>query len=265
MYITVDLDTLNVVHKHPDDPWLLADLAWLELGEGGSYSIFPVENLQCLREFTDNELRDMYSAITQQEVPATLSKRVALVRVLVDLFDRLPATECNRFQLDRQCAYAEKHARPGKPFQFVGGASTPQPRGKHWEPGLHVKADADREAQAVKGTLPLPVVTPAAPKPKAPTAAPKRAQQRTQHNPFAKPQGKPKTPAAGVTAAPAGDVQAVGESVWQAAGKPTQKIGVLMLRQEIIKQLKQGGMEAQKAQAAASDYCANKIKVLAGA
>lgn len=267
MYITVNLDNMSVTHKHPNDPWLLADLAWLECGEGGSYSVFPVDNLHALREFTDSDLEAIYCATTgAEQVPNAIKKRSILIRVLLDIFARLPDTECNNFQLQRQCDYAEK--QPKHRFQFVGGASTPQKRDNSWQPApLRIPADPAREAQAVAGTLPLPVITTqprtAAAKPAA--TAPQRVQQRPAHNPFA----KPPVPAQNAAQRSTGSDSApcngpVGDDVWVAAGKPTDKIKILMLRQKIIAALKAQGVPAPEAQVQATNYCANKIKLLAG-
>lgn len=220
MYILIDRERMALIHKHPN-PNVLCDLAWIECHQA-PYSIFPFDDANELRSYTDMELTTLYRNITGVDHNLT---RPQLMQVLFDLIDRIPESDVNPFEADRQAALIPEGDE--RRWLYVKGATRPAQKADLFEPGCkQAKRSEEEESRAKAGKLPALQRKAAAPAPRTERDRPQaNAQQRAP---------APSGPKRGTAKA---IIWAVADKMWEDAGKPTDKAEVLALRKEIMNAL----------------------------
>lgn len=204
MYISIDLERLVLLHKHPEVN-VVCDLVLLEAPDS-AICVMPQDDPAFSFPLTDMELGMLYRNTTGDDRDHNRQQLRALVQ---DLTDRLPVMDVNPFELDRQIANRKKE----EALQYVKGSYLP---GKPISVfGQQVEAPKDVDA----------VIERVAPKEEARPAAPAK--------PPASPQPAPIAPAGGMRAT----VWDVADQLWEREGRPTGKSEVLALRKRMMEVL----------------------------
>lgn len=211
MYVSIDRDKLRFLHKH-EDIQVVCNLAHIEAPHV-TLCVTSYDGPSFLSDYTDMELTMLYRNTTGHD--HTSHSGGALRAVLAEIADRLPTSDVNKFELDRQAAsIPEDNAEP---FRYVKGSN------KVGKPAelfpLRAERNPDEDAVAAAAKLRAPQRSaPAANTSAAPTPAP-----------------RPQRPAA---APRQGGVRAViwevADSMWEKEGRPTGKAEILSLRKRMM-------------------------------
>lgn len=221
MYILVDRENMKFLHKHPD-PFVLCNVAWLE--NAGSSCIFPIDDAHDLREFTNLELKLLYSNTTGNEY-GQKENRNALLQIVYELASRIEPSDLNAREAEEQASSIED-SKAGH-YKYVRGAKRPVLMADLFNrPFLTVSANVAAEKSAAAGNYPALAARPKA----------ERAAITTD---------KPATDGVVRPAAESGPKRGTAKAIiwdtademWEAAGKPTDKPAVLELRKRIMDRL----------------------------
>ena len=207
MYISIDLDRLVLLHKHPEVN-IVCSLVVLEAPDA-TVCIMPVDNPALTYPLGDLELGMLYRNTTGVD---TNHNGQALRALVDDLCDRLPVDDVALFELDRQIEnrktehavrYVKGSFLPGKPADLFA---------------RHVRAPNNPDAIAAQpAPQPVPGTSEAPNTAKLPQRAPAAAAP----------------PSKGVRAI----VWEVADQLWGKEGKPTSKSEVLALRKRMMEVL----------------------------
>lgn len=229
MYVSIDRENLKFLHKHPD-LHVVCNLAWIETPHV-ALSVTPYDHNSFLRECTDMELKILYRNTTG--VDHTGFGGDALRAILAELAERLPVSDVNAFEVERQAAILEdgNHDR----YKYVKGSTRPAKQGELFEPEALKAVRSDNEeviaaAARLRPTQPRATATH--------TPAPASAQPRP-----ARPTAAPRTPGAPRQGGVREKIWEVADRMWDEAGKPTEKSTVLALRKNIMNALEQDGVK----------------------
>ena len=218
MFVLIDWEKMVLLHKHHDFT-ALCDVAWIEC-RSTDCTVFGVEDGTGFRMFTDMELGLLYRNITGND--HTIKRRVALIQVLFDLVSRIPESDINPMEADRQA----EHVKEGdtRKWVYVRGASRPAQKPDLYEHLCkHAEPNKDEEQRAIDGHTPAlapklgPRIAPTGPD----RAAPRAPVPPKDGNTLKRGTGKAL-------------IWEVADRMWEAAGKPTVKDEVLKLRKEIM-------------------------------
>lgn len=212
MYILINLDTLKVHHKN-ESINALCEVAEIECQDECTL-VTSCDNGAYLKQFTHMELRMLFKNITGRDIPDSVAPRF-LTAVLWKQIDLIPTSTINEVEAERQALYCE--GKEG-PFTYCLGAFRPAKVDELFSRASDYSDEVI--SQAVKGEynkqLKAPV-TRAAVKP-VPTQSP-----ATKSGPS---RGTAKI-----------IIWSVADSMWESAGKPTDKGEVLKLRKQIMDKL----------------------------
>lgn len=229
MYVSIDRENLKFLHKHPD-LHVVSNLAWIDAPHA-ALSVAPYDHNSFLSGYTDMELKILYRNTTG--VDHTGFEGDALRAILAELAERLPVSDVNAFEVERQAAILEdgNHDR----YKYVKGSTRPAKQGELFEPEALKAVRSDNEeviAAAVR-------LRPAQPRATAThTPAPASAQPRP-----ARPTAAPLLPRAPRQGGVREKIWEVADRMWDEAGKPTEKSTVLALRKNIMNALEQDGVK----------------------
>lgn len=218
MFVSIDMDTLQFLHKHHDQ-MVLGGLSFLECPHH-SVRNENANSEHFLLGMTPLEIRMLYRNTTGEDV--TGSDDLVLREMLAMIvYDHMPPTLAIAAEVDAQIAAVEDDLYNGIPWKYALGAKVPA---KHIELfPLHCK--------------PLDAVD----KHKAATMAPQRRAVREAPKPRTAPSPAPSAPR--VPKQRASSVRpviwAVADEMWEAAGKPTDKTVVLELRKKMMAELEE--------------------------
>lgn len=216
MYVSVNVDVLQFMHKHIS-VGVVCDLCTIEANDA-HVLITPYEGVYFLRDLTDAELRILYRNTTGGECHLNGN---ALRAVLEDLASRLPTTECNAFEVDRQAQYCEQ-LDDHTGARYVRNAS--RPAIESYLPLLTCTPNENEAQIAAAGaqrtrTKPLPPVT---------------VTVATEHPTTPRPAPAQRAPSAPRSGGVRDTIWTVADDLWEKEGKPTDKGVVLALRRRIM-------------------------------
>lgn len=218
MFVSIDMDTLQFLHKHHDQ-FTLNGLSFLEAPHH-SIRNENVDSEHFLIGMTPLEIRMLYKNTTGEDVTGS-DDRVLREMLAMIVADHMPPTLAIQGEVDAQIKAVEDDLYNGIPWKYALGAKKPAQAMDLFP--LHCK--------------PLDAVD----KHKAATLAPQRRAERSAPKPRATPESAPSAPAA--PKARASSVRpviwAVADEMWEAAGKPTDKTVVLELRKKMMVELEE--------------------------
>lgn len=210
-YISINLDTLAVMHKHRY-PGVIADLVFIESEDDHTIWMGPESSLtRLILKMTQTEKEIFYRNMTGEE-PKKWHVSV-FTGILRDGIKSMAPMEANPYHSELQAKYVEMY--PGN-WKYVDNTSKPC-KGQS-------KLTQFAASGLTENTAPIrqPVIV-AAPKP--PTVAP------TPYKP-APPRGSSKV-----------IIWAKADEMWTEAGKPTDKATVLALRKQMMIELEKDGIK----------------------
>lgn len=215
MYISIDMDNLRVVHKHPDVGVMCA-LVHIEL-HTSHVRIEPVERAQFTTSLTHSEAEQLYRNTCGND-PRKVTP-YQLTALLYEAVDSLPVSDVVPGEVLAQAELIPDHSEVA--FKYVKGSKRPgnQPELFPMQTAPTACIDTSvarfRAARAAAPDKGLPSATLA--------AAPKTTAQPRTAAPSA-PRGS------GVRAT----IWEVADSLWNGAGNPTAKGEVLALRKQMM-------------------------------
>lgn len=212
MFVSVDMDTLQFLHKHHDQI-VLGGLSFLEAPHH-SIRNENVNSEHFLLGMTELEIRMLYRNTTGED-PTGTEDRIMREMLAMLVSDHMPPTLALAAEVEAQIAAVEDDLYKGIPWKYALGAKVPA---KHIELfPLHCK--------------PLDLVD----KHKAATQAPQRRAAREAPKPRTAPPPPPAPPRAPKQRASnvRPTIWAVADEMWAAAGKPMDKATVLELRKKM--------------------------------
>lgn len=218
MYILIDRERMVLLHKSQDVN-SLANVAWIEC-HNAVYCIFPLDDATGFRDFTDMELGILYRNITGKDYHSL--NRPQLLQVIFDLCSRIPESDINAFEADRQAEFVKEGDE--RRWLYVRGASRPAQKADLFEPECKTTEQSEtEETNARSGKLP-------ALQRKAVPRKPSTGSESTVVNAQqpAKAQSGPKRGTAKAI------IWSVADKMWEDSGKPTDKTEVLSLRKVIM-------------------------------
>jgi hypothetical protein len=213
MFVSIDMDNLQFVHKHADHDTLSA-IAWLEM-PNRSVMIENTEREYFLAKMTGLDLRMLYKNTTGLDITGT--DHIVVREMLATLVEtKLKPVFANLSELEAQIALVEDDLYKGIAWKYALGAKRPTQQlellSLHCDPldGFTAQEAATRAPQRRK----VRAATPAAPKgppvPVPPRAATVRA---SSVRPI---------------------IWEYADRLWEEAGKPTDKAVVLQLRKTMM-------------------------------
>lgn len=223
MYVSIDLKGLRFMHKAPSFK-TVAHLCYIE-ARHVPYSIEPIDAKSWLGDLTDMEMKMLYRNTTGNEIHYLGSY---LRAILCEIAYRLPETEVNAYEAERQAACLTDESEAG--YEYVGGSFTPALNGYLVDPLRAPTAPNEPEIGARGASYYLARVA---------TLHPASAQRATGG------QGS-SSGSASRAQRPAGAPRSggnrevifrVADEIWTNAGQPKEKETVLTLRREIMKVL----------------------------
>lgn len=218
MFVSIDMDTLQFLHKHHDQE-VLGGLSFLECPHH-SVRNENANSEHFLLGMTPLEIRMLYRNTTGED-PTGSNDRIMREMLAMIVYDHMPPTLALKAEIDAQIAAVEDDLYNGVPWKYALGAKVPA---KHIELfPFHCK--------------PLDAVD----KHKATEQAPQRRAERAAPKPRNAPPPAPSAPR--VPKQRASSVRpviwAVADEMWQAAGSPTDKAVVLELRKKMMATLEE--------------------------
>lgn len=214
MYLSIDRDNLKFLHKHPDVT-VVCNLVHIEAPHV-AICVTPYDIPSFLGDFTDMELKMLYRNTTGHD--HTGHSGSALRAILAELAERLPTTDVNAFEVDRQAACIPEDS--AEPMQYVRGATRPGKPGELFP--LRAERNPDEDVVAAAAKL------------RAPQRPAPVANSSTAPAPAARPQRAPASPRQGGVR---GTIWEVADAMWEKEGKPTTKAEVLALRKRMMEVL----------------------------
>jgi len=218
MFVSVDMDTLQFLHKHHDQ-MVLSGLSFLE----APHHSIRNENANSehfLLGMTPLEIRMLYRNTTGEDITGS-DDRIVREMLAMIVYDHMPPTLALATEVEAQVAAVSDDLYNGIPWKYALGAKVPA-KAMDLFP-LHCK--------------PLDAVE----KHKATTQAPQRRAERAAPKPRAPVESAPQPPRAPKQRASSvrPTIWAVADRMWGEAGKPTDKAAVLELRKKMYDVLEQ--------------------------
>lgn len=218
MYVSINMDDLQFVHKHADHDTCSA-LAWLEMPHK-SVTIESTDREFFLSKMTALDLRMLYRNTTALDITGT--DHIVVREMLATLVDEnLTATFAHIAELDAQIALVEGELYKGIPWKYALGSRRPAKQEELFS--LHCKpldpVTAYNAAQRAPQRRKLAAAPQRAP---APASAPSRPAVPKQRMSSVRPQ-----------------IWAVADRMWSEAGSPTDKTAVLELRKKMMVELEE--------------------------
>ena len=218
MFVSIDMDTLQFLHKHHDQ-FVLNGLSFLECPHH-SVRNENVNSEHFLLGMTPLEIRMLYRNTTGED-PTGTDDRVMREIVAMLVTDHMPPTLALHEEVEAQCKAVEDDLYNGIPWKYALGAKVPA---KHIELfPIHCKPLDLIDKQKAAQLAPQRRAERAAPKPRA------AAESAPQPAPAAKQRASSVRPT----------IWAVADEMWEAAGKPTDKTVVLELRKKMMAKLEE--------------------------
>lgn len=213
MFVSLDLDTLQFLHKHHDQ-FVLNGLSFLE-SPHHSISNENADSPNFLLNRTALELRMLYRNTTGEDI--TGSEDIVVREMLaVIVRDHMPPTLALADEVEAQVKRVEDDLYNGIPWKYALGAKVPA-KAMDLVP-LHCKPLDAVEKQKAAVTAPQSRAVRSAPKPPAPVA------------PAPSASAAPKVRASSVRPV----IWSVADEMWEAAGKPVEVPVVLALRKTMM-------------------------------
>jgi hypothetical protein len=222
MFVSIDMDNLRILHKHPDHETLSA-LAWLE-APGVSVMIENTERPNFLAKLRSLDLRILYKHTTALDITGT--GQLVVMEMLATLIEeKLTAKPAVLDELLAQIAVVEDDLYKGIGWKYAKGSRRPAKQEQLF--ALHCGPLAFDEAKAAATRAPQRRALQPAPLPPAAVAsAPAPAQQLKQRM-------------SNVRAV----IWAAADKLWEAEGKPMDKAVVLELRKRMMTVLEEEGVK----------------------
>lgn len=212
MFVCVDMDNLQFLHKHREHE-IVSGLAYLEACDRSTL-VDNTELPNFLLTLTPLELRKLYRNTTGMDI--TGSDDIVAREMLATLVNDLKDSLVIQLELDTQIAAVIDDLEKGISWKYALGAKRPAKQEELF--GLHCKALDSTSAMLAAQRAPQHRSPRAAPKPRvAPAAAPQPA---------------PSRPARAFNVRPT--IWAVADEMWKAAGSPMDKAVVLELRKKMM-------------------------------
>jgi hypothetical protein len=213
MFVSIDMDTLQFLHKHHDQ-MVLGGLSFLEAPHH-SIRNENVDSPHFLLGMTPLEIRMLYRNTTGED-PTGSDDQVMREMLAMIVYDHMPPTLALAAEVDAQVAAVEDDLHKGIPWKYALGAKVPAKAMELFP--LHCK--------------PLDAVD----KHKAATMAPQRRAVREAPKPRNAPPPPPAAPRAPKQRASSVRpvIWAVADEMWAAAGSPTDVKVVLELRKKMM-------------------------------
>jgi hypothetical protein len=216
MYVSINMDDLQFVHKHRDAE-VVRHLAWLEM-PGHSVTIENTDREFFLAKMSGLDLRMLYKNTTGLDITGT--EHIVVREMLATLVEeKLKAAHASLSELEAQVAAVEDDLYAGIAYTYALGANKPAKQEDlfhlHTAPlnAIEAQEAATRAPQRRKVRSATPTAAPAAARPMPPRSA---ATRMNSVRPT---------------------IWAVADEMWEAAGKPTDKDVVLALRKEMMARL----------------------------
>lgn len=236
MYILIDADKMRFLRKH-QDAFALSNLVYIECNDCATKIVACDEPLD-FDGFTDLELKLLYKNTTGEEYKGFA--RDPMLCIVHELTTRMSEFVADKYQLALQAAYISEDDDSG--YQFVPGAVKPAPVADLFEyTVLRVRRNPVSEQLALITPLKRSKTLPALFPPLAPST-PRPAAVRSASTP-------PSAPAKGSVL---DRINSKAETMWTAAGKPTNPAAVKELRKQIVEQLVADGINQNSAGKGAS-------------
>jgi hypothetical protein len=240
MYISVDMESLRFVHKHPEQRVVLM-LVDLELSHVATWTI-PCDEVYDFETFTDLELLKLYRNATGSEHPGF--SRAGLKHLCLATAQALPLSDVVAWEADMQLRNVTGEDR----YRYIKGSMTPELLDELFEvPWLRTGSDV--EAEAIAAAMRGVISTRAA-------AGAGTGRDRSAAAPIVARGG-----GARPVAAPRGGqrerIWAVADRMWEEQGKPDNVTRVLDLRKQMMNTLEHEGIK----RASASSELGNWMKV----
>lgn len=212
MYVSIDRENLKFLHKH-EDIHVVCNLVHIEAPHI-AICIMAYDSDVFLSDYTGMELAMLYKNTSGHDHSGRSNS--ALRAILAEMAERLPTSDVNKFELDRQAASIPEDN--DQPFRYVKGATRP---GKPLAELFPLRADRNADEDAVAAS--------AKQRPAQRTAT--VASTNTPAAPVTRPQRAPAAPRQGGVRAVIWDVA---DGMWEKEGKPTGKAEVLSLRKRVM-------------------------------
>lgn len=218
MFVCVDVDALQFTHKHRVHE-IVSGLAFLEACDRSTL-VDNTDNPHFLKNLNPLNARWLYRNTCGEDLTGT--DDLVVRQMLAALVEKLPTTLAVLNDLEVQIDAVQEDLFAGKPWKYVLGAK--KPKVLKQLASLNCKPLTVEEGEQAALQAPQLRAERAAPKPAAtPSAAPQ--------------------PAPAARKARAHSVRpviwAVADSMWETAGKPTDKAIVLELRKKIMTELEE--------------------------
>lgn len=213
MFVSIDMDKLQFVHKHADHD-VVSLLAWLEMPHR-SVMIERTDREYFLSKVSGLDLRMLYQNTTGLDTTGT--DHIVVREMLATVVEsKLKPVFAHKNELEAQVALVEDDLYKGEPWKYALGSKRPAKQSDLF--ALHCAPLSPDEAASAAVRAPQARKAPAAitaapalpPVPAAPRAATVRASS-------VRPQ-----------------IWAVADQLWDEAGKPTDKAVVLELRKRMM-------------------------------
>lgn len=246
MRVALELETLRFTHVHPDVN-ILGGLVYLECAKLKTIRFDDTESPNFLQGLTTLELTLLYRNMTSTEFPPGLDD-LTRREVLAQVVDRMPVQTVVFAELEAQIekvlGYLEAPIKSAVQFKYVHGAKVPRQLDGGLFPISVTPETADGLATA-KQTAPQRRSL--APAPTVPATAKARA---------AKPPAAPRAPSGGSRPL----IWSHADKVWEAAGKPTNKDDVLVLRKRMMTELELLGVKKTTSSTALGDWMKARLQ-----
>jgi hypothetical protein len=214
MYVSIDMDKLRFLHKHPDHD-VLSALAWLECGQHVSVTVESTDREHFLAKMGRLDLCILYKNTTGAGLVS--QENSVLRQQLREMLEMTPAAPVDKDELLAQVAAVDDRIHAGERFSYARGARVPaQPQ------ELFALVSKPLSAAQLVG-------------------AEKRAPQALTRANEVAPAPPPLPPAAKVRAVGVRPViWGHADAAWEAAGKPMDRTAVLALRKTWMRELEEG-------------------------
>lgn len=212
MYVSIDRENLKFLHKH-DDLHVVCNLVHIE-APNVAICIVDHDSDAFLSDYTGMELAMLYKNTSGHDHTGRPDSSLRVL--LAELAERLPKSDVNKFELDRQAAYLPEDN--DQPLKYVKGSTRPGKALGELFP-LMVERNKDEDSVVARAAQRTPQRSASVANTLAPASVVSRA---------ARPQRAPSQ--GGVRAV----IWEVADSMWEKEGKPTGKAEVLSLRKRVM-------------------------------
>lgn len=218
MFVCVDMDNLQFIHKHREHE-VVSGLAYLEACDRSTL-VDNTDRENFLLNMSQLDLRMLYRNTTGLDITGT--DDIVVREMLATIVnDHIEARLVVPAELDAQIEAVIDDLEKGIPWKYSLGARRPAKQEQLFP--LHCKPLSGDAAMQAATRAPQHRSPRAAPKPRAtPTVAPQPAPLRKVRAHSVRP-----------------TIWAVADSMWQAAGSPTDKTVVLELRKKMMSELEE--------------------------